>query len=73
MVLEGGYNFKSSPFWGTKFSLVRNMWGGGSNFMTQQQQSREFDVSDLSSQKQNDNNCIHSHKQLNFNILNKVK
>ena len=38
---------KQAPFWGVNFSLVRNM--RGSNFMTQQQQSREFDASDLSS------------------------
>ena len=51
MVLEGGGGgtiLKQAPFWGVNFSLVRNM-RGGSNFMTQQQQSREFDVSDLSS------------------------
>ena len=47
MVLEGGTILKQVPFWGVNFSLVRNM--RGSNFMTQQQQSREFDVSDLSS------------------------
>ena len=50
--------------------------------MTQQQQSREFDVSDLSSvpptslsnfKTKNDNNLIHGHKQVNCNILNNVK
>lgn len=44
---RGGTMLKQAPFWGVNFSLVRNM--RGSNFMTQQQQSREFDVSDLSS------------------------
>ena len=44
---RGGTILKQAPFWGVNFSLVRNM--RGSNFMTQQQQSREFDVSDLSS------------------------
>ena len=47
MVLEGGTILKQAPFGGVNFSLVRNMTG--SNFMTQQQQSREFDLSDLSS------------------------
>ena len=49
MVLEGGrgYKFKTRPFWGVNFSLVRNM--RGSNFMAQQQESRELEVSDLSS------------------------
>ena len=37
-----------SPFLGGKF-LTGKKHEGGSNFMTQQQQSREFDVSDLSS------------------------
>ena len=44
----GGYSFKTSPFLGDKF-LTGKKHEGGSNFMTQQQQSREFDVSDLSS------------------------
>ena len=44
----GGYNFKTSPFLGGKF-FTGKKHEGGSNFMTQQQQCREFDVSDLSS------------------------
>ena len=48
VVLEGGYNFKTSAFLGGKFFSGKKH-EGGSNFMTQQQQSREFDVSDLSS------------------------
>ena len=44
----GGYNFKTSPFLGGKFFSGKKH-EGGSNFMTQQQQSREFDVSGLSS------------------------
>ena len=47
VVLEGGTILKQAPFWGVNFSLVRNM--RGVKFMTQQQQSREFDVSDISS------------------------
>ena len=45
----GGTISKQAPFWELNFSLVRNMRGWGSNFMTQQQEPREFDVSDLSS------------------------
>ena len=44
---RGGTIFSGKKYEGVQFSLVRNM--RGSNFMTQQQQSREFDVSDLSS------------------------
>ena len=47
LVLEGGTILKQAPFWGVNFSLVKDM--RGSKFMTQQQQSRKFDVSDLSS------------------------
>ena len=41
---RGGIILKQAPFWEVNFSLVR-----GSNFMTQEQEPREFDVSDLSS------------------------
>ena len=46
----GGYNFKTSPssFSGVNFSLVRNM-RGSINVNNSQQQSRKFDVTDLSS------------------------
>ena len=43
----GGYNFKTSPFLGGKFFSGKKHEGG--QILTQQQQSREFDVSDLSS------------------------
>ena len=43
----GGYNFKTSPFLGGKFFTGKKHEGG--QILTQQQQSREFDVSDLSS------------------------
>ena len=46
----GGYNFKTSPssFSGVNFSLVRNM-RGSINFNNSKQESREFDVTNLSS------------------------
>ena len=46
MVFEGGTILKQDPFWEINVSLKRNT--RGSNFMAQQQQSREFDISDLS-------------------------
>jgi len=45
VVLEGGYNFKTSPILRGKFFSGKKH-EGGSNFMTQQQQSRESDVID---------------------------
>ena len=45
MLLKGEFNFKTSPFLGDKFFTVKKH-EGGSNFMTQQQQSREVDVSE---------------------------
>ena len=48
VVLEGGTILKQAPFWGVNF-FTRKKHEGGSNFMAQQQQSKEFEVSDLSS------------------------
>ena len=83
VVLEGGYNFKTSPFLGCKFFTGKKhergqiLWHSNSSLgnLTSVIYPRfhlQVYVYQISKSK-NDNNFIHRHKQLNFNILNNVK
>ena len=77
----GGYNFKTSPFFGGKFFTGKKHEGGQilwhSNSSVGNLTSVIYPRSHLQvyqiSKSKDDNNFIHGHKQLNFNILNNVK